>query len=72
MLDKDERYHRLLSQLRNVTERRKQLLLLCEEDPHNENVKQLVSDLEGVLGNLKIKMRAMVEAAGESGGQRRK
>lgn len=70
-LDKDERYTRLISQLRNVTERRKQLLLLCEEDPQNENVKQLVADLEGVLANIKTRMRVILEAAGESGSQRR-
>ncbi|EWM22485.1 conserved unknown protein [Nannochloropsis gaditana] len=70
-LDKDERYTRLISQLRNVTERRKQLLLLCEEDPQNENIKQMVADLEGVLANIKTRMRVILEAAGESGSQRR-
>ncbi len=66
-LESDERYQRLLSQLRNVTERRKQLLLLSEEDPQNQNVRQLLSDLETVVETLQGKMRTMLEAAGASG-----
>ena len=64
----DERHRRLLNQLSTAQERRKQLMLLLEEDPSNDHVKQLASDLEGVLASLKRRMRLMIEANADAAG----